>query len=316
MSNILIIKHGSLGDIAQACGAIQDISESHKEDQIHLLTTKPYFELFQKNPFIQNVILDKRLSRFNLIYLYQLTRKLKNLNFNKIYDLQNSSRTTFYKNILYPKAKFDKWSSSETTLSLEISKTEFDKNPVLDRFDYQLKISGIKTKHTMKPNFSWAATNIDNIKQKFKLDKYIVLFPFCSAHLAHKKWPYYNELIELIKNKYGEQIKVVVAPGPSETDDAKNINAVSILDKGKALDVSQLASLIEESSFVVANDTGPAHISAHLGVKGLALFGKHTTAYKVSIERENFKVVQVAELNKLSAKKVFDKIVDIYHNFK
>ena len=30
MSNILIIKHGSLGDIAQACGAIQDISENHK----------------------------------------------------------------------------------------------------------------------------------------------------------------------------------------------------------------------------------------------------------------------------------------------
>ena len=316
MSNILIIKHGSLGDIAQACGAIQDISESHKEDQIHLLTTKPYFELFQKNPFIQNVILDKRLSRFNLIYLYQLTRKLKNLNFNKIYDLQNSSRTKFYKNILFPKADCKTWSSSETTLPSNISKEEFDKNPVLDRFDHQLKTSGIKTKNTMKPNFSWAATNIDNIKQKFKLDKYIVLFPFCSAHLAHKKWPHYNELIELIKNKYGEQIKVVVAPGPSETDDAKNINAVSILDKGKALDVSQLASLIEESSFVVANDTGPAHISAHLGVKGLALFGKHTTAYKVSIERENFKVVQVAELNKLSAKKVFDKIVDIYHNFK
>ena len=81
MSNILIIKHGSLGDIAQACGAIQDISENHKEDQIHLLTTKPYFELFKKNPFIDNVILDKRLSKFNLIYLYQLTRLLKNLNF-------------------------------------------------------------------------------------------------------------------------------------------------------------------------------------------------------------------------------------------
>ena len=71
MSNILIIKHGSLGDIAQACGAIQDIYENHKEDQIHLLTTKPYFELFKKNPFIHNVILDKRLSKFNIIYLYQ-----------------------------------------------------------------------------------------------------------------------------------------------------------------------------------------------------------------------------------------------------
>ena len=43
MSNILIIKYGSFCDIAQACGAIQDISENHEGDQIHLLTTKPYF---------------------------------------------------------------------------------------------------------------------------------------------------------------------------------------------------------------------------------------------------------------------------------
>ena len=309
MSNILIIKHGSLGDIAQASGAIQDISENHKEDQIHLLTTKPYFELFKKNPFINNVILDERLSRFNLIYLYLLMRTLKKLNIKKVYDLQNSSRTKFYKNILLPKSNHNKWSSSETTLPTDISKEEFDKNPVLNRFEHQLKTSGIKTEHTMKPNLSWAVTNIDNIKQEFNLDKYIVLFPFCSTHLTHKKWPHYNELIELIKNKYGDQIKVVVAPGPSEIDDAKNINAVSILDKGKALDISQLASLIKESSFVIANDTGPAHMTAHLGVKGLTLFGKHTTAFKVSIERENFKAIQVDDLNKLSAGKVLEKIL-------
>ena len=236
-------------------------------------------------------------------------RDLKKNNFQKVYDLQNSSRTKFYKNILFPKVNFETWSSSETTLPSNTSKEEFDKNPVLDRFNHQLKTSEIKTKHTMKPNFSWAITNIDNIKQEFKLDKYIILFPFCSAHLTHKKWPHYNKLIELIKNKYGEQIKVVVAPGPSEINDAKNINAVSILDKGKVLDISQLASLIKGSSFVVANDTGPAHISAHLDIKGLTLFGKHTTAYKVSIEREKFKAIQVDDLEKLSAAKVLEKIL-------
>ena len=127
MSNILVIKHGSLGDIAQACGAIQDISENHPEDQIHILTTKPYFELFKKNPYVHNVILDKRLSRFNLIYLYLLMRILKKLNIKKVYDLQNSSRTKFYKNILFPKVNFNTWSSSETTLPTNISKDEFDK---------------------------------------------------------------------------------------------------------------------------------------------------------------------------------------------
>jgi len=309
MSNILVIKHGSLGDIAQACGAIQDIFENHPEDQIHILTTKPYFELFRKNSLVHNIILDRRLSRFNLIYLYLLMRTLKKLNIKKVYDLQNSSRTKFYKNILFSKAGCKTWSSSETTLPGNISKEEFDKEPVLNRFDHQLKTSGIKTEHTMKPNFSWAVTNIDNIKQQFNLKKYIVLFPFCSVHLTHKKWPHYNELIELIKKKYGEQIKVVVAPGPSEIDDSKNINAVVILNQDKALDISQLASLIKESSFVVANDTGPAHISAHLGVKGLTLFGKHTTAYKVSIERKNFKAIQVDDLEKLSASKVLEKIL-------
>ena len=311
MSNILIIKHGSLGDIAQACGAIQDISENHKEDQIHLLTTKPYFELFKKNPFIHNVILDKRLSRFNLIYLYLLMKTLKKLNIKKVYDLQNSSRTKFYKNILLPKANFNSWSSSETTLPKDISKEEFDKNPVLNRFEHQLKMSGLNTLNVMKPDFSWSCTNIDSIKNDNKLKEYIVLFPFCSAHLDIKKWPYYNELIEHIKNKFNDRYKIVVAPGPTEVDDAKHINAISILDQNKALNISQLSTLIKDSSFVVANDTGPAHMSAHLGAKGLTLFGKHTTAIKVSIERENFKAIQVDDLKKLSAKKVFERISSI-----
>ena len=72
MSNILIIKHGSLGDIAQACCAIQDIFENHNNDKIYLLTTKPYFELFKKNSNIIEIIIDKRLSKFNLIYIYSL----------------------------------------------------------------------------------------------------------------------------------------------------------------------------------------------------------------------------------------------------
>ena len=309
MSNILIIKHGSLGDIAQASGAIQDISENHKNDKIYLLTTKPYFDLFKKNPFIYDVILDKRLSKFNLIYLYSLMRNLKKLNFQKVYDLQNSSRTKFYKNIFFPNTNINKWSSSETTLLNEKTKEEFDKIPVLDRFEHQLKFSEVLTNHTMKPDFTWACSNIDQIKQEYDLKNYIVLFPFCSPHLMHKKWPHYNELINLIKNKFQNQFKIVVAPGPSEIIEANQINAVCILNNGKALDISQLSSLISDSSFVIANDTGPAHMAVHLNVKGITLFGQHTTATKVSIERDNFKAIQVSDLSKLSAKKVMEKIL-------
>ena len=311
MSNILIIKHGSLGDIAQASGAIQDISENHKNDHIFLLTTKPYFDLFKKNPFIHEVILDKRLPRYNLIYLYFLMRELKKHNFSKVFDLQNSSRTNFYKNILFPKADKIVWSSSITTLPSDKNKGEFDKTSVLERFDYQLQESGLNTLNTLKPDFSWASTDISEIKNFYKLDKYILLFPFCSPHLTIKKWPYYNDLIKKISNKYGDEFKIVTAPGPTEIKDANEINAIALLDNGRALDISQLTSLIRGSSFVIANDTGPAHITAHTGAKGLTLFGKHTTAYKVSIERENFKVIEVGDLKNLSAEKVFDKLTNL-----
>ena len=308
MSNILIIKHGSLGDIAQASGAIQDISEFHKEDDVYLLTTRPYFELFKRNPYLKEVILDKRLSRFNLIYLFTLMRTIKKYKFARVFDLQNSSRTAFYKKILFPNANYNIWSSSETTLPSDKTKDEFDKKSVLERFEHQLKTSGLTTKHTMLPDFSWSCTDISKIKLEYKLEKYIVLFPFCSPHLSQKKWPYYNKLIEKIKNQFNDHYKIVVAPGPDEINDAKEINALCILDNGKALDISQLSSLIKDSSFVIANDTGPAHMAAHLGVVGLTLFGSHTTAYKVSIERENFKAIQVNDLTKLSPEKVFDKI--------
>ncbi len=308
MSNILIIKHGSLGDIAQASGAIQDIYENHKGDKIYILTTKPYLDLFKKNPNLTDVILDKRLPRYNLIYLYMLMRKLKKFNFVKVYDLQNSSRTSFYKRILFSKADVSIWSSSQTTIPRDKTKEDFDKYSVLQRFEHQLKVSGLKIEFTSKPDFSWSCSDISDIKSKFNLNEYILLFPFCSPHLRLKQWPYFNELIKEIKNEYKSKYKIIIAPGPDEIKDSEKINADCILDNGKALNISQLSSLIKASSFVIANDTGPAHMSAHLDVKGITLFGSHTTAYKVSIERDKFKPIQVHDLKKLSPEKVFEKL--------
>jgi len=304
MSNILIIKHGSLGDIVQISGVLKDIRENHPEDKILILTTTPYVELLSICPYVDGTLIDRRLPRWNILYLLKLKKLLNKFNFSQVYDLQNSSRTSFYKKFLL---NISKWSSTQTTLKKEENKKNFDKDSVLKRFEIQLNNSGIKTKHTLRPDFSWSITNIDKIINKYLSGKFILLFPFCSPKLTHKKWPYYNELIDIIKKEH-QSLEIVIAPGPDEIEESKKINAITVTEKDKSINLTQLAGLINKSTYVIANDTGPAHMAAHLGKKGIVIFGHHTTPEKVSIETDKFKAIAVDNLKNLSAEKVYQMI--------
>ena len=294
MSNILIIKLGSLGDVVQISGALRDIREHHKNEKITILTTSKYINLFKNCPYVDNCLEDERLPRYNIFYLLRLRKIINSLNFNKVYDLQNSNRTNFYRKFLF---NVKNWSSSR-----DIPENKYN-NSVLQRFDEQLRKSNIKTLYTLKPDFSWAAEKANN----YNLDtdkKYILFFPFCSRDLIHKRWPYFSELINLIKQNHS-QYELVVAPGPGEIEEAKSFNIRVALSNNLALDFFELASLIKKSHLVIANDTGPAHMAAHLGAKGFALFGPHTTPEKVSIEREKFIALQTTDLKSLFADRVY-----------
>jgi len=304
MSNILIIKHGSLGDIAQISGVIRDIRETYNKEKIFILTTFPYVELLSRCPYVDGVLIDKRLPRWNILYLLKLKKMINKFNFSYVYDLQNSSRTSFYRRYLF---NITNWSSTKTTLKKGSKKSDFNQLPVLERFKFQLDNSNIKTKYSLKPDFSWACLDVDQIVNKFFGNKFILIFPFSSPQLSHKQWPYYNELIKIIKSKHTD-FEIVIAPGPNEMEDAKKINATLITNDKKALNIMELAGLIKKSSFVVANDTGPAHMVAHLGKNGIVLFGHHTTPQKVSIETDKFKALTVDKLKNLSAESVYSEI--------
>ena len=186
MSNILIIKHGSLGDIAQISGVIRDIRETYNKEKIFILTTVPYVDLLSRCPYIDGVLIDQRLPRWNILYLLKLKKMIKKFNFSYVYDLQNSSRTSFYRRYLF---NISNWSSTKTTLKKGTKKSDFDHSPVLERFKFQLDNSNIKTKYSLKPDFSWACLNVDQIVNKFFGNKFILILPFSSPQLSHKQWP-------------------------------------------------------------------------------------------------------------------------------
>ena len=308
MSNILIIKHGSLGDLIQANGAIKDIKNFHQNRKVFLLTSQPYAIFMSECPYIDGVIIDKRLPRWNLFYLNNLKKNLKKYNFAKVFDLQNSGRTKFYKRFIIKNVE---WSSSETALEEGQKKKDFDKDPVLNRMEIQLKKSGIETEYTKNIDLSWAVSDISRLTKRYANNDFILLFPFCSKKHPQKKWPYFKELILRLKKDYKNKYPILIAPGPEEISEANELNAKTVLDNNEPLNIKTLISLINNAKFVIANDTGPAHIASHLDKKGLALFGNHTSAKKVSIENYNFKAITAANLADLNVDQVLDEIKTI-----
>jgi len=306
MSNILIIKHGSLGDLIQANGAIKDIKSSFKTSKVLLLTSRAYLEFMSECPYLDGVILDKRLPRWNIFYLNDLKKLLEKYNFSHVFDLQNSNRTRFYKKFLLKKPI---WSSSESSLEEGEKLSDFNEDSVLDRIEKQLKKSNITIKNTKNIDLNWSIKDISRNLKQYTNGEYILVFPFCSRKHEQKKWPYFAELVVKIKEFYRNKYPVLVAPGPDEINEAQKINAKIVLDNKNPIKLNFLVSLINSAKFIISNDTGPAHICSHLNKKGLALFGAHTPAKKVNIGSNNFKTITVNLLSEL-------KVDDVMNNIK
>ena len=305
MSNILIIKHGSLGDLIQANGAIKDIKEFYANRKVFLLTSEPYSIFMSECPYIDGVITDKRLPRWNLFFLYNLKKLLSRYNFSKVFDLQNSKRTQFYRNFIL---KNSEWSSSADTLEPGQSRKDFDNYPVLDRMELQLKKSNIPTKYVKNIDLDWANEDLSKLTNQYTNRDYILVFPFCSAKHQNKKWPFFKDLTARLRREYKNNYSVLVAPGPGELKEANELNAKVIMNGREPINIKMLISLISGAKFIVANDTGPAHIASHLKKNGLVLFGSHTSARKVSIENSNFKALSVKNLADLHVNTVMEEI--------
>jgi len=291
--NILIIKHGALGDLIQADGIIKSIRYEHKNAKLVLLTSKKFINLMSLCPYIDDQVIDNRSSFLNIFSLINLYRNLKKYNFKIIYDLQNSQRTYIYRKYLFKKIK---WVT-----------TDRKDHPIsgLRGLEEMLREYLVISKDIFRPDISWLATDTKNIIKKNKiLSKYIVLLPGSSKKNPLKRWPYFVELAKLLILKGYEVITIL---GPEELEMNRSFPGHIL----KNLDWSQLSGVIKNSHFVVGNDSGPSHIASCLNKKGLALFGPSTSAVRSELKRGKFEILKVDNLENLSADEVLGEMIKI-----
>jgi ADP-heptose:LPS heptosyltransferase len=155
-----------LGDLIQADGIFKSIRLKHKYANIVLITSKIFLTLMAKSPYINDILIDDRLSFINIKYYINFFKKIKQFNFSKIYDLQNSQRTYIYQKYFLRKAEWVTTKRKDHKISGIMGLVEM------------LKANNLETKDALKPNISWLTTDVKKIlKENTIFSKYVVLLP-------------------------------------------------------------------------------------------------------------------------------------------
>ncbi len=100
IKRILVIKLGALGDFVLALAAARRIREAHPAAHITLLTTPPYEAMAKLSPYFNDVWSNGRPAAFD--DWWALVRALRRARFDRVYDLQTSSRSSRLRMVLGP----------------------------------------------------------------------------------------------------------------------------------------------------------------------------------------------------------------------
>lgn len=290
---VLVIRQGAFGDLIQADGALRDIRGHHRDARIVLVVAPAYRRLMERCPHVDELVLDPRASLLRPGRTLAVLRRLRAQRFERVYDLQGSDRTAFYRRWMPASGEWFRRHNPSGS-------------GVPDREAYASLLSTAGISGGSLPDVGWMADDVHALLDAQGIGSgYVVLIPGSAARHPHKRWPGYAELARRLSES-GRQ--VVVAPGPDELELARTLPCHVLTGPPGYLDWFALAGVLRDAAFVVGNDTGPTHLAAGLGVPGLALFGPHTSAARTGIRMGRFDAIEVADLQTLSVDAVMAEI--------
>ncbi len=263
----LIIKLGALGDFVQALGPMAAIRRHHPDARITLLTSAVYADFAEASGYVDDIWIDTRPSWVQAGAWLSLRRRLRQAQFDWVYDLQTSDRSSFYYRLFWP-GPHPHWSGIATGCSHPHANPKRDFMHTIDRQREQLAVAGID--HVPEPDLSWAAADITS----FDLSpRFALLAPGGATHRPGKRWPAerYGALAAWL---YDQGIQPVMLGTSSERDVLNGVLAQcsQVRDLCDQTDFLQIAALARQAVCAVGNDTGPMHLISVSGCPTFVLY--------------------------------------------
>jgi len=305
MENILVIKHGALGDIIQAIDTFESLRRSFPQSRITLLTAPAFAPLLAGSGWFDEVVTDPRKPIWHLQNSLRLA-KLFQRPFDGIIDLQCSSRTAAYFKLTRPKTR---WFGTVSGCS----------DPMPD-------FTGVNNRERMMTaaRMTGAGEYIGNMD--FLADapmehaislptRYCVFVAGSSKAKPSKRWPA-SSFAEIARYSLEQSITPLLCG----TAEDKEANAAITAECPKAMDltgqtsIACLARLMGGAEFILGNDTGPVFLGARTNRPTLMVMGADTNPAMSAPTGRYADYLFEAELSELPPKKVWHKLQKIRQN--
>lgn len=309
--HVLIIRMGAMGDIILTSGAVHDIRLAHPDAKITYLTGGNLFaKVLSRNPDIDEVMVAPRPKLQKFWESVPVVRSLRAMGIDKVYDLQDT-KTRGYRRWLEPV----QWVGGGAGASHRVPVDQMDDRTLVN-FANRLRVGGVEPVHALKPDVRWMADPVDDVLAELGVpERFVLLIPGSSMKNPDRRWPYYGELAERLQ---ASGHACVTVPGPEEMALCKGLPATMLVRTAedgstKPLTYFELAGVACKAAYAIGNDTGPSHITARCGAKGLGLFGQATFAHHSGFDTV-WSVLQCKDLNDLSVGQVLERAMqDLDH---
>ncbi len=274
---ILVIKLAAFGDVVLAIPSLRALRRKFPGAQIDVLTMKPYRELLQKCPYINNLF---HLKSKKFRHVLPVLRKLRNRGYDISVDLQNnriSHFIAFAAGIPERLGYIKKW-------GFFLNKGIFDNVTGLAPVDHQYRV--LKPLGAEKPDARpelWLSRHHREYAEELitrnwvgKGQLLIGLQARGSGRWRTKAWP--DENYARLADALAKQVNARVvftgtrADWPAVEEIAAKTSCRPINACGLTSPM-QLAALIEKCGVFVTTDSAPLHLAAAVKTPFVALFG-------------------------------------------
>ncbi|MCL6494094.1 MAG: glycosyltransferase family 9 protein [Ignavibacterium sp.] len=336
--NILIVRTDRIGDVVLSLPLARIIKQHYPNAKVTFLVRAYTKALVENNHFIDEVIILKEES--SRILIAKNVKQLKQKNFDTaivVYPTFKIALIVYLSRIKY------RVGSGYRLYSFLFNRKVYEhrKDAFKHELEYnlsllsQLGIHHIGGTNNVSFDLDVNKSSLKKVESLLsslginKEEKFVIVHPGSGGSAVDLPIEKFIELVKMLSDK---NIKVVITGSENEKEICNKLTLNEfVFNLAGKLNLEELIALISKSSLLVANSTGPIHISAALGkytfgfypkvkVCSAKRWGPYTEKkfiYEPEIECKDCTVEQCAELNcmnSINVSSVFNDIIKVLEN--